>query len=119
MNTGFCNNFKQGRAGTVKVYAGIIRFQIVDAFACIFFHVNAVEHYFFTSIAGLYFKKSFLANGCRMLAYLVTLRQVGVKIIFTGKIVVLCNAAIKCKAQANCELNHFLVHYRQRAGMRQ
>ena len=119
MYTWFGNNFQQGCAGTVKIHAGKVVFQVVNTFTGIFFHVYAVKYYFFGGIPGFNFQVSFPANRCRMLAYLVTFWKIGVEIIFTGKIIVLGNITMQCNTQPDSEVDDFSVHYRQSTRMRQ
>src|SRR6185437_10486588 len=114
---GLRNDFKQGHTGPVKIYAGVIFIDVVDAFAGVFFEVNPVEQY--TSFFAVYFNwnRTIFADRGGMLCYLVTFRKIGIEIIFSCEIIITYNFAIICQPQFNSQLYGFLIHYRQSARM--
>lgn len=91
----------------------------MQAFASIFFNVYPVEADISFNAVNLYRHNAVFTNRRCMLAYLVAFGQVGVKIIFAGKIVVLFDTAIQCKAQPDSKFHCLLIHLWQSAGVRQ
>ena len=60
---------------------------------------------------------SIVANGRSMLSYLVTFWQIGIKIIFTGKVIKALNIAMAVKPHSDSMFNGLMVHLEQSARM--
>ncbi len=113
LHIGFRNNFHQGCAGAIIINTGIIIIQVVNAFARVLFHVYAVKLYVAYTMLRFNGYIATFTNRRGMLAYLVAFRQVGIEIVFTGKIVIAFNFTVAGNTYSYGKFNRFTVCFWQ------
>ncbi len=87
------HSFDQWHAGPVVIHRGTKLVLVMQALARIFFQMNIMEADIFFTGSSLDFHKTAFADWGGMQGNLVSFREVGIKIIFTGKITFRFNLA--------------------------
>ena len=91
----------------------------MQTFTGIFFNMYAIEPDLPFRVIRLNGDKTIPADRCGMLRYLVALGQVGVEIIFPGKIVFPNDLTVQSQAKLNSILDGLLIHHGQGARVSQ
>ena len=116
LNVGFGNDFQKRNTTTVIVNKSTIAVCVVYKFTCVFFHVNFFYSDLFHSAFGrMNFNISVLTNRQIKLRNLIRFRQIGIKIVFTVKFIVLCYFTIRSKSCSYGIFHYFFIYNRKRA----
>ena len=106
------HNFNQRRSRPIQIdkTAGIR----VNVFPRVFFQMRSTDSDLLGRPVALQLQPAILANGPVILGYLIALRQVRVKIVFSGKLIRWLHGAMQRQSRPNGHFHRTLIHDRQR-----
>ena len=105
----FADNFHQRNSCPVEIDTAGIAVFLMQEFPCILLEMNSGNADLFLPLIRADFQVSTFTNRTLVLGNLVGLREIRVKVIFSGKLRISPDAAACGQSQLHCIFDHFLV----------